>query len=131
MDEFIFWWIFIFIIAIWIIILLLAKKRKKWLSEEKIAYYKKEIKKCNYSSASEKILKYDKILNHILKDFWYEWSIWDQLKAKPAILNSNLQEIWKLHKVRNQIAHELVQLSEIKLINDAKRYEKELLKILG
>ncbi|MDD2487235.1 MAG: hypothetical protein PHS92_02615 [Candidatus Gracilibacteria bacterium] len=129
MESYIFWGTFLLVIVLGMAILFFVKRKKKGLSGERIEFYKKEIKKCYYSSASEKILRYDKILNHILKDFGYEGTLGEQLKKNPAVIG-NIQEIWKLHKVRNQIAHELGQLSEVKLINDAKKFERELLKIL-
>lgn len=129
MEQYIFWWTFLLIIILWIGFLAFAKRKRIGLWKGKIEFYKKEIKKSYYLSASEKILNYDKILNHVLKDYWYEWNVWDQLKAKPSVI-WNLDEVWKLHKIRNQIAHELWQMSEVKLIHDAKRFETILSNLL-
>jgi len=105
-----------------------SKPRK--LSKWRISFYKDELIKCDSYSNSEKIIKYDKILNHILKDYWLKWGLWDQLKKKPAIIK-DIQEIWRLHKIRNIIAHDLSGMSEVKLEIDATKYKKELNKLLN
>jgi 5-methylcytosine-specific restriction endonuclease McrA len=94
-----------------------SKPRK--LSKWRIAFYKDELIKCDNYSNSEKIIKYDKILNHILKDCWIKGNLWD------------IQEIWRLHKIRNIIAHDLTWMSEVKLEIDAIKYKKELNKLLN
>lgn len=104
--------------------------RPRKLSKWRISFYKDELIKCDSYSNSEKIIKYDKILNHILKDYWLKWSLWDQLKKKPAIIK-DIQEIWRLHKIRNIIAHDLSWMSEVKLEIDAIKYKKELNKLLN
>lgn len=129
MNELIFWGVFLIIIAIWMAFVIIYWGPRK-LSKSRISFYKDELIKCDSYSNSEKIIKYDKILNHILKDYWLKWSLWDQLKKKPAIIK-DIQEIWRLHKIRNIIAHDLSGMSEVKLEIDAIKYKKELNKLLN
>ncbi len=127
---YIFLWVLIWIVILWIILLFLYwTKRKPKLSKDRIWYYQKEIKKCVYSSPQDKIIQYDKILNYILKDLWYEWNLADQLKQNPKEIK-DIQTIWKLHKLRNRLAHELSPIANNILLNESKNFEKELFKLL-
>ncbi|MCK9272554.1 hypothetical protein M0P65_03335 [Candidatus Gracilibacteria bacterium] len=129
MSEFIFWGIFLLIIGIGMAFVVKYSKPRK-LSKGRIAFYKDELIKCDNYSNSEKIIKYDKILNHILKDCGIKGNLGDQLKKKPTIIK-DIQEIWRLHKIRNIIAHDLTGMSEVKLEIDAIKYKKELNKLLN
>ncbi|MDP2104035.1 MAG: hypothetical protein Q8K26_03880, partial [Candidatus Gracilibacteria bacterium] len=85
--------------------------KKKQLSASRKEYYTKEIQKVRgLPSASERIMKYDNILHHILKEYGYQGTLGDQLKAKPLIID-NLDTIWDLHKLRNRLAHDMETIS--------------------
>lgn len=104
--------------------------KKKWLSASRKTYYLQEIQKVKWlSSATERIMKYDNILHHILKDYGYPGTLGDQLKAKPMIID-NLDVIWDLHKLRNRLAHDMETISASILEKKSKEFEKELLKLL-
>ncbi len=130
MITYIFFWITLLVVVIWIFVLFIWwNKKSQKLSKNKIDFYKKEIKKCAYFSLNEKIIFYDKILNHILIDLWYTWNLWEQLRKNPKEIK-NIQEIWRLHKLRNRISHELWVISNTDLIKEGNNFEKEINKLL-
>jgi len=119
-----------FILVFWIYFSFFFK-RKTWISESKKEYFYSKISDIeDYSSSDkEKILEFDKLYHHILKEFWYNWSFWEILKRNPKeILDINL--IWRLHKIRNKLAHEFDTFSESDLSKDAKLFQKEVEKLL-
>lgn len=103
------------------------KKRKKTgLSEERKQYYGREIRKTSaFPSPNERIMKYDTILNHILKDHGYSGTVSDQLKEKPIIIN-DIETIWNLHKLRNRLTHDMDTISKDVLERKSREFEKEL-----
>lgn len=103
---------------------------KKQLKKDKKSYYQKEIQKVStLPSPSERIMRYDMIMHHILKDYGYSGNVGDQLKAKPRMIN-NLNVIWSLHKLRNKLAHDMEPISVDLLEKKAQEFEKEVLKLL-
>lgn len=103
---------------------------KKELRKDKKNYYRKEIQKIsNFPSPSERIMKYDVVLHHILKDYGYSGNVGDQLKAKPRVIH-DLNTIWSLHKLRNKLAHSMDTISEELLERKAEEFEKEILRLL-
>ena len=103
---------------------------KKQLKKDKKNYYQKEIQKAStLPSPTERIIRYDMIMHHILKDYGYSGTVGDQLKAKPRVIK-DINAIWSLHKLRNKLAHSLETVSEGLLERKADEYEKELLKLL-
>ena len=125
-----------FFLAIIIVILLVGVfltfrfSGKKDLKKDKKDYYRKEIQKVStLPSPTERIMRYDMILHHILKDYGYSGNVWDQLKAKPRMMN-NLNAIWSLHKLRNKLAHSMETISPDLLERKAQEFEKEVLKLL-
>jgi len=74
-------------------------------------------------------MKYDNILHHILKEYGYQGTLGDQLKAKPLIID-NLDTIWNLHKLRNRLAHDMEAISASVLENKSREFEKEVLRLL-
>jgi hypothetical protein len=53
----------------------------------------------------------------------------EQLKQNPIIIK-DLNEIWRLHKFRNKIAHDIETIVDKVLERESKNFEKELKKIL-
>lgn len=103
---------------------------KKQLKKDKKSYYQKEIQKAStLPSPTERIMRYDMIMHHILKDYGYSWTVGDQLKAKPRVI-SDLNAIWSLHKLRNKLAHSMETVSEGLLERKADEFEKEVLRLL-
>jgi hypothetical protein len=103
---------------------------KKSLKKDKKNYYQKEIQKIStLPSSTERIIRYDMIMHHILKDYGYSGTVGDQLKAKPRMI-SNLDAVWSLHKLRNKLAHSMEIISEGLLEKKANEFEKVVLKLL-
>lgn len=103
---------------------------KKELKKDKKDYYRKEIRKVSeLPSPTERIMRYDMIMHHILKDYGYSGNVGDQLKAKPRVIR-NLNTIWSLHKLRNKLAHSMETVSEGLLEKKADEFEKEVLRLL-
>lgn len=104
--------------------------KKSKLSQDKKNYYKNKIVLIEKEDWYKQIIQYDSILSNMLKDLWYNWWLWEQLKKKPKIISWKLNEIWELHKLRNKIAHELWNTNEELLRKSATRYKVILLSIL-
>ena len=67
------------------------------------------------------IIEIDKIYHNVLKILWYEGSFGEILKRNPKEIK-NIDEIWKLHKLRNTLVHELENKNEWFLEKSAKTY---------
>jgi len=112
------------------VILVVVFSKKKHLGESKKSYYRKEIQKVStLPSPTERIMRYDMIMHHILSDYGYTGTVGDQLKAKPRIIR-NLDTIWNLHKLRNKLAHDMETVSNGLLEKKAQEFEKEVLGLL-
>lgn len=126
-------------IVLWVValvlllaIFLILKYRKTWkISEDWIKFFKKQIKQIDTPAISprERILSFDKLYHHILKDLWYEWSFWEILKRKPKEI-SDIDQIWKLHKLRNKLAHDFDTIDERILIKRANEFKLEIEKMI-
>jgi hypothetical protein len=129
-ENFLFYFIFgvIILLGIWLL-WYFGRPKKRWLTSQKITYYKNQIKRVRENSSTERILQYDKILSYILAEYGYEWTLGDQLKSRPHELY-DIEEVWRLHKLRNKLAHDLHELSESTLKKEATRYEKLLFDLL-
>ena len=129
MDEILWTLFFLFPILLGGGILFFIKRQKKTrISGKQKAQYFAAIAKNSEKSPSERMIACDKILSHILEDLGFHGTVADQLKQKPSILSRDLQEIWRLHKIRNTIAHELS--SEFDEVGDPKSFEKILRTLL-
>lgn len=78
---------------------------------------------------SMKIMEYDKIYHKILLSVHYSWTFWDILKQKPVIID-DLNLIWELHKLRNKLAHDFLEIDNHTLEKKANDFYKENLKLL-
>lgn len=119
--AFFFWTIFWFILFI---------KKQKFPEERKNFYLKKisEVKK--FSDNEKKILSYDKILDQLLSEKKYSWTLWEKLKKNSAIF-LNINEIWFAHKLRNKIAHDIhPNISEKDFLKWEKIFLRELKNLL-
>ena len=116
-----------------VIILLLAfvllwffsKKSKKLTNNQKKEIIKifNKIKKSK--SNKEKIIDFDKLYHKILLDLWYKWSFWEILKKEPKEV-LNLNKIWELHKLRNNLVHQFNDEKEDFLEKKVWEYIKEI-----
>lgn len=126
-------WKYIFlliIIILWIIYFLLLKmqkKVKKKLWVDKIKKYKKILEKLwkKTDSYDYKIVQYDKLYHNILLDIWYNWTFWEILKWVPKEIN-DINLIWKIHKIRNQIVHDFEHIDKKLLKKHCITYKKEV-----
>lgn len=105
---------------------IIAKYSKQSLSKEDRKNFKKkflEIKKLK--SDREKIIFYDKLYHQIFLKLGYKWTFWDILKQKPIQIE-NLNKIWELHKIRNNLVHEFDEEIEKNLDKKVKEYEYQI-----
>jgi len=121
---------FIIFIILAIVILFIFRNKKKKLSansKKEITRFFNKIKKS--SSNKEKIIDFDKLYHKILLELWYFWSFWNILKKEPKEI-LNLNKIWELHKLRNNIVHSFNWEKEDFLEKKQKEYIKEINLIL-
>ena len=105
---------------------IIAKYSKQSLSKEDRKNFKKkffEIK--NLKSDREKIIFYDKHYHQIFLKLGYKWTFWEILKQKPIQIE-NLNKIWELHKIRNNLVHEFDEKIEKNLDKKVKEYEYQI-----
>lgn len=105
---------------------IIAKYSKQSLSKEDRKNFKKkffEIK--NLKSDREKIIFYDKLYHQIFLKLGYKWTFWEILKQKPIQIE-NLNKIWELHKIRNNLVHEFDEEIEKNLDKKVKEYEYQI-----
>jgi len=77
----------------------------------------------------QQIIDYDKLYHHILRDMWYAWSFGEILKRNPREI-PNINDIWRLHKLRNELVHDFSEKSESFLKKNALEYEKNIKRFL-
>lgn len=130
MQIYIIWTCFLIFVVL-VTFLVYKYSRKKKLSEWRKRYYINKINSVEKDDIFKQILVYDSVLSSILKDFWYSWTLWEQLKKKPRILNWKLNLIWEYHKIRNKIAHELDRMDEKNFSKTAIWYKKILREIIN
>ena len=119
--AFFFWSIFWFILLI---------RKSKFPEDRKNFFLKKinDVKKNN--DFEKKILNYDKILDQILREKKYPWTLWEKLKRNPNIF-LDINTLWFAHKIRNKIAHDVYpNISEKDYIKSEKVFQKEIRHLL-
>lgn len=104
-----------------------TRKQKK-LKPKEAAKLIMEADKFAERAATERIVGYDKVLDHFLTAMGYRGTMGEKLKRKPAVLGKKLEEIWKLHKIRNRLVHDLEPIPGLEAHAD--RYQKILLELL-
>ena len=120
-------WIIIFL-ALIILFIFRNKKKKLTTSQKKeITRFFNKIKKSK--SNKEKIIDFDKLFHKILIELWYKWSFWEILKKEPKEV-INLNKIWELHKLRNNLVHQFNNEKDDFLEKKVKEYVKEINLIL-
>lgn len=123
-------WLFIFISLILYAIFVVVKySRKKKLSPTRYSYFKKHFLKLTKEySGKHLIIDLDKLYHKILQDLGYYGSFWEILKREPNEV-WDLQEIWRLHKIRNKLVHDLDDHDEKWLNHQALLYSKQVEKL--
>ena len=123
-------YIFLGIIIFAIIILFIFRNKKKKLTasqKKEIIKHFNKIKKIK--SKKEKIIDFDKLYHKILLELWYSWTFWEILKQEPKEV-INLNKIWELHKLRNNLVHQFNWEKDDFLDKKGKEYIKEINLIL-
>lgn len=76
------------------------------------------------------IIEADNVLDEALKNLGYRGeSIGDRLKRISAADLPMLNELWEVHKIRNQIVHDGYKIGEEETIKALKTYKKALLEL--
>lgn len=87
----------------------------------------KRIKDKEYNLA---VIEADSILNETLKNLGYnEETLAEKLKNFSVADLSTIDEIWNIHKIRNQIVHDGYKTNEEEAIKGVKIYKKTLLEL--
>lgn len=76
------------------------------------------------------ILDADKLLHHTIKLKGVEGTVGEQLKSAPSLFK-DVNEVWKAHKVRNEIAHQIGKKVDLKEAKNILTIFKKALKDLG
>lgn len=130
--EVIVWFIIILVILIWVYLAFFWGGNRKKLSKDNILKYNKILKNITNDksiSNSQKIIDYDKLYHKILLSVQYSWTFWDILKQKPLVI-SDLNKIWELHKLRNKLSHDFLDIDEEILQKKSNEYKNEISNLL-
>lgn len=119
------------IFVVWIFIV--KKRKKKKLSSQSQKYLQKHwirIEKLFMDSDfKHAVLDADKLLDFALKEWGYQGNLGQKLKI-AKLRFSNLNGVWSAHKLRNRIAHEIIELRKAETKVALKNF-KGALKDLG
>jgi len=119
--AFFFWSIFWFILLI---------KKTKFPEHRKNFFLKKLSEIKNSSDFEKKVLNYDKLLDQLLKEIGFTWTLWEKLKRNPNMF-LDINEVWFAHKIRNKIAHDVhPNISERDFTKSEKIFQKEIRNLL-
>ena len=124
--EIIGWLILLFVIISIVYAIHWRYFRNRKLTPERKRFYTTQIQLLNNKSSNERIIAYDKILSHILSDIGYTGTVAEKLKKKPSLISEFLEDIWRLHKLRNRLVHEFAEIQEQDLEKSAQQYKKIL-----
>lgn len=133
MSNFIVWLIVFFIIAIiGFGIFIVLHKKKRFTKEEarKMLSLWSEIESLAETHPEQAVLKADKLLDYALTKLRYEGSLGEKLK-KAAPLFSDINGVWKAHKLRNSIAHDVDAKNDPRSFTTAIRAFQHALQDLG
>lgn len=108
--------------------LFFGTKKKAVLTKKEAVQLLHEIDRLDSKSPTERLVGYDKVLDHLLSRLGYRGTLGQKLKREPKPIRGKIDEIWRLHKIRNKIVHELEPVSQIDMHAD--RYRKILLELL-
>jgi hypothetical protein len=119
-------WVFVF----WIYISFFYWKKIKKIDKKELILFRKQLKIISWEkSEKQKILDSDILYHKILLSVWYIWSFWEILKQNPIVIE-DIDTIWKLHKLRNKLAHEFDLIEPTELQKKSKEFQKEIEKLL-
>lgn len=118
-----------FVFDILLVVFILYKKsRSKGFAPQELQYIKSHwiriIDRFN-SHTKEAILDADKLLDYALARKGFEGNLGEKLKkAGPRL--SDLNGIWAAHKLRNKVAHELLDIDRLEAKNALVNFKKAL-----
>ncbi len=120
--------LFLVIVFLFIFFLIFLKKRPFVFAPKELQYIKSHwirIIDMFHSHPRDAILDADKLLDYALKTKGYEGSLGEKLKRSGKLF-SDINAVWSAHKVRNSIAHEMVEIDETYLRAALQNYKKAL-----
>ncbi len=124
-------YIALFVLVDLLILVLIFARRKNGLSPQdkrKYRSYWKKIK--NASDKKYAVLEADKLLDALLKKKGYSGSLGEKLKVAGKVF-TNVDEVWKAHKLRNRLAHEMEFSPGEKVLLEALHFFEGAFKDLG
>ena len=121
--------ILILLFGIWVVI---YYKRSRKIPRARVKFFNSKLQEIKQSSQDETsiIMNYDKLLHHVLREFWYEGTLWEILKQNPSEI-SDINKIWELHKLRNKLAHDFDLLEETILRKNAREFFDQIKGLIG
>lgn len=131
-DPFLWITLLIVVMILGLGLFVLFQKKKRFTKEEtkKITSLWLEIESLAATHPEQAILKADKLLDYALSKLRYDGSLGEKLK-KAAPLFSDINALWKAHKLRNSIAHDVDAKTDPRSFNTAIRTFQHALLDLG
>ncbi len=120
--------LFLVVFVLFIFFLIFLKKRTSVFTSKELEYIKSHwirIIDMFHSYPKEAVLDGDKLLDYALSKKGYEGSLGEKLKLSCRLF-SDIDSVWSAHKVRNSIAHEMVEIGEKDLKVALHSYKKAL-----
>ncbi len=82
------------------------KKKKKKISPDAKIYIEEQIERIRSCSERDQILEFDKLLDFCLTEKGYDGNLGEKMKAYHLGFRDE-NAVWKAHRLRNQLAHEI------------------------
>lgn len=121
--------IFVFALAAYVFFSYGRKKKLGGREQKYIRSHWERVMNVWKVNSKEAIMDADKLLDYALKAKGYQGSLGEKMK-KAGGLFSDRNGVWTAHKLRNRVAHEMVELKEGE-VKSALRSFKRALKDLG
>ena len=106
MNFYLFLVIFVAVDLLLLFYVLYARSKKGFSKAEKTYFYSQWMMIREEHDQRHAVLDADKLLNLVLQKKGYAGGVGEQLKRAEKLF-SGIDEVWKAHKLRNSIAHEL------------------------
>lgn len=104
--------------------------RTKKITQDKRKHFTTILKRISRGvSSREKIVDMDKLYHKILLALWYNGTFGQILKMEPNEV-SNINIVWEIHKLRNNIVHDFDNHDEKYLRSKVTLYKIELERLL-
>jgi hypothetical protein len=104
--------------------------RTKKMSGEKRKHFDTLLKRISRGvSSREQIVDMDKLYHKILMALWYHGTFGEILKMEPNEV-SNINTVWEIHKLRNNIVHDFDNHDEKYLRTKSIAYKREIERLL-